>query len=360
MAYLVSSYARAAARAGTMSRTPSRFQQNIQAEKAAAITAQATRHHAAIVQRQTEVARRQQATAQKDMPSPAQIVQAIRDGWFGRYLSVPEPVLDLIVLWALHTHYRTPTPEGGQGHLAFRTTPRLFALSTTPGSGKTTLAEMVGEISANYLGTDQEPTEYGIIDAIADEHATVILDEGDILFGRGARKEGVRSVMQAYTAAATKKTGRNGGTRKTMFGPICLAALDSLATTTGDKLDAMFDRAFCIRMAKAEPPNDPDTRKASDAELARQALKYIADMTFDRVIERAAAEDLPIPAGLQTRARQISRPLFAIAEAIDAASGPDSDWLARAHRAALYFRGTSQATPAQTEELAENFRNIFL
>lgn len=360
MAPLVSSYVRAAARAPRATA----YRQQVQAERLQA-TAPAQPawlypthpQKAAIVQRKAEVARRSQ-----EMPSLAEILTAIRDGWFARYLDVPEPVLDMCVLWALHTHYRTPTPEGGQGHLAFRATPRFFFLSKEPGSGKSTACALLGEVSANYFGLDQEPSEFGIIDAIADEHATVFLDEGDILFGAGARKAGVRSVVQAYTHEVTKKTGRNGGTRKTMFGPIALAALDELATTTGDKLNSTFDRAFVVRMKKTRAPEDPDTRSTEEADIARKALKYVADMTFATVLERAVSADLPIPENLEGRARQISRPILAIAEAVDAASpGTDGDsWLTRAQRACVYFRGTQAATPAQTAELAKNFRDFFL
>lgn len=293
------------------------------------------------------------ATARRgEMPPLDRILDMIRDGWFRPYLATPEVVLDLATLWGLHTHYRFPTEEGGQGKLAFKVSGRLFWVAPGSGYGKTTGMAMTGEVSANYFGLDQEPTEYGIIDAIADEHATVCIDEGDILFGAGSRKSGVRSVLQAYTHEATKKTGRNGGTRKTMFGPITLSAIDTLATTTGDRFDSMFDRAFVVHMEKAEPLEDPDTRPEEGAEVARKALKYVADQTFEQVLARATAVDLPVPSSVRLRGKQISRPLIAIGEAVG------GDWLLRAQRVAEYFRGTGAATAQQQEKLGQDLARV--
>jgi hypothetical protein len=294
----------------------------------------------------------------RKMPSHDKIMTAIRDSWFRRYLTVPEPVLDLYALWALHTHYRNSTGEGGQGHLAFRVSPLLAILAEKPGSGKSTALALTGEVSANYFGLDQEPTEYGIIDALNDEHASVFLDEAGLLLS--GRKTAVLSCLQAYTWEVTKKTGRNGGTRKSMFGPKAFAALGDMATTTGDKFDALFDRAFTVQMVKSRAPEDPDTRNADEAAIARKALKYVAESTFDSVLERAAAVDLPIPAGLEGRARQISRPIIAIGEAIGPNENGDMEWLERAQRACLYFRGTQSASPEQTADLATAFRSTFL
>lgn len=328
----------------------SAYRDKVAAERKSAVVEWSRQQHAALDAKRAEVATRRPGA----MPSLDQILTALRDAWFGRYLSVPDEVLDLCVLWAAHTHYREATQEGGQGHLAFRTSPRLAVLAPGNGYGKTTLAEMVGEVSANCFGTDQEPTEYGLIDALADEHATVILDEAGLLLGSGARKAAVHSVLLAYTAKATKKTGRNGGTRKSMFGPICFAATGDMATTTGDAFNALFERCFVVHMEKATPPADPDTRSEADAEIGRRALKYFADQTMAKVLERAVAEDLPIPAEVATRSRQLSRVLIAIGEA---AGG---DWLERAQRVCVYFKGTSAVTGKAAEDLAASFRTAFM
>lgn len=63
--------------------------------------------------------------------NPARVLNNVR-AWFGRYVStVQESDLDLLTLWAAHTHLCVET----------YTTPRLLLDSPVPGSGKTTTLE---------------------------------------------------------------------------------------------------------------------------------------------------------------------------------------------------------------------------
>jgi hypothetical protein len=58
--------------------------------------------------------------------------------WFGRFVSVPDDLdLDLLALWAAHTHVALETYS----------TPRLILDSTMPGSGKTTVLEHLQRLS---------------------------------------------------------------------------------------------------------------------------------------------------------------------------------------------------------------------
>jgi len=68
-------------------------------------------------------------------------------------------------------------------------TPRLMMLSSEPGSGKSRVLELLGWLCPATFGLDTEPTAAGRAWTLSAEHATALLDEADILFGRGRRKE---------------------------------------------------------------------------------------------------------------------------------------------------------------------------
>lgn len=329
----------------------SAYRDRVAAEKKSAVEAWARSQHQALQAKRAEVAVRKPGS----MPSPAEVMSAIRDAWFARYSASSAAALDLFMLWAAHTWYREAASGGGLGRLSFRATPRLFLLSSEPGSGKTLVLELLNEICANTFGLDEEPTEYGLISSLADEHATVLLDEGDILFGRGGRHEGVRAVVNAgYAGSATKKTGRNGGTRKPVFGPIAIAALSRMATATDGRLDATFDRAIVVEMKKGVPCEDPDTRSAADGQVAAKALCWMAGVTRDKVLAAAVNSSLNL-CGLSGRAAQIWRPLFAIADVVG------GDWPERARRAALEFSsaGSGAGSDSETADLAASFATAF-
>lgn len=329
----------------------SAYRDKVAAERKSAVVEWSRQQHAALDAKRQEVAVRNP----RNMPSPAEVLSAIRDSWLARYVGAEDAALDLITLWAAHTWYREPASGGGLGRLSFRATPRLFLLSDEPGSGKTLVLQLLSEICANTFGVDEEPTEYGLVSALADENATVLLDEGDILFGRGSRKEGVRAVVNAgYSGQATKKTGRNGGTRKCVFGPIALAALSRMATATDGTLSATFSRAICVEMKRGRPAEDPDTRSESDGEVARKALAWLAGVTREKVLAMACSPALDL-AGLEGRSAQIWRPLFAVADVVG------GDWPARARRAAATFSmGGGGASGDEEADLAASFRTAFM
>ena len=64
-----------------------------------------------------------------------------------RFIVAPESVLDVIVLWAAHTH----------AIQAFTTTPRLALMSNEPGAGKTRVLNVLKLLSRNAL-EELDPT----------------------------------------------------------------------------------------------------------------------------------------------------------------------------------------------------------
>ena len=283
--------------------------------------------------------------ARKDEPQiPGdRLLDLLRDQWFGMFARFPsQAALDAVTLWAAHTHMRDEN-----GILVFRATPRLYLLSSEPGSGKSHVLELIGRVVPCWYGLDLEPTAAGMVYTISREHATVMVDEGDVMFGAGSRKEAVRAIINGGTYRyGTYLNGKGAkATREPVFGPLALAGLDTLETDTGDKLTALLSRGVKIRMEKAAGENRPPklTRKAEDA--AGQAKMWLERWAAQVRSEIAGAEP-EIPEGVEGRAEDIWTPLLAVA---DAAGG---EWPDRARAAC---RELALALPEGGEDLEDEF-----
>jgi len=108
-------------------------------------------------------------------------------------------------LWALHTH----TID------AFNVTPYLNVRSTTPECGKSRLLEVLNEITPNaWLAIS--PTEPVLFRSIAVDNPTLLLDETDGTFAKGAAADprviGIRGILNSGwgIAAASPSVGASG------------------------------------------------------------------------------------------------------------------------------------------------------
>ena len=223
-------------------------------------------------------------------------------------------------LWAAHTFHRHRLPEGGGlGLLAGRATPRLAALSAQPASGKSTVLELLRVTCANTFGLDHEPTASGMIDSINDEYATLLLDEGGILIGRGRRKEEViAALLGGYRPNGTKlRTRRGTSQRLSLYAPVAIAGLDVMEKGTGENVRALLTRMIIYRMAP--PPEgvaladfdaEEDQAEAEGASYRAALLSAMTDLAGEVAAARPA-----MPEGVRGRHAQIWRILLAIAEA---------------------------------------------
>jgi hypothetical protein len=226
---------------------------------------------------------------------------------------------DAVALWAAHCHLRD-----NDGRLTWRATPRLLLVSSEPGSGKTRVLELLGRLCPNVFGIDSEPTVAALAHTLGREHATVLVDEADVLFGRGARKEGVRAVLNSgYLPNGTVLKMRGSkADRVAVFGPVALAGLDVIETATGGTLEALLSRCIRIRMRRAtQPVADLTARADRGGSLLRQALGSWAGAHAE---ELADAEP-ELPEGVHGRVAQIWTPILAVAEAAGA-DWPDRAW----------------------------------
>jgi hypothetical protein len=228
--------------------------------------------------------------------------------WIGIYAKMPEPALDLVTLWAAHTHFRD-----AEGSLIWRATPRLYVLSKTEGSGKSQVLELLNLVCPNTFGLDIEPTQAGLVYTLNQEKATALIDEGDVLFGSGSRKSGVRAVLNAgYTRSGSVLTGRGGGSRSKVFGPVAIAALDSMETGTQGKLRTLLSRGIKIRMqpaGKNRPAPWTNTTESQGAEIKSYLQQWAAQD------HPCIYDELQLPPELEDRKAQISLPLAAVAAA---------------------------------------------
>lgn len=292
---------------------------------------------------QGQVARRTAGTVARaaDCIPGAELLDLLRDRWFGRYARFPSPAaLDTVTLWAAHAHMRDAT-----GVLVFSATPRLYLLSSEPGSGKSKVLKLLGMVVPACYGLDLEPTAAGLAHSINRERATVLIDEGDILFAAGARKASVRAIINGgYTRHGTVLNGRGGkATRVPVFGALALAGLDTLEKATGDLLAALLSRGIKIRMRPA-PSDDQPAKVTRETELqGTSARKWLADWAA-QVRGQVASAQPDMPEGLAGRPEQIWEPLLAVAEA---AGGT---WPARAYAACSELAMAIPAPPVDEDD----------
>lgn len=97
------------------------------------------------------------------------VLQALRT-WLGTYISVVEDNdLDLLALWAAHTHVANET----------YTSPRLMIDSTMPGSGKTTVLEHLQRFCLNSVQAAAVTSPALLARMLDKELRTILIDEVD-------------------------------------------------------------------------------------------------------------------------------------------------------------------------------------
>lgn len=117
--------------------------------------------------------------------------------WFGRYITVlNEPDLDLLTLWAAHTH------------LAFEcyTSPRLIIDSPVHGSGKTTVLEHLERLARRSVQMASLSSPALLTRMLDVEQRTVLIDEADRSLD--PKKEGIAELVAVLNSGY-----KRGGTR---------------------------------------------------------------------------------------------------------------------------------------------------
>ncbi len=250
--------------------------------------------------------------------NPEHLLNQTRDH-IARFTSMPsESALTLATLWVAHTHVRNTDDL-----LAFDTTPRIALVGDEPGCGKTTALEAIMRLS--FQGEQViDPTPASFSELISEQHATAGIDEIDVLFGAGAAKSTLRSLLNAgYKHGAQWK--RKGQTAVSLFAPVALAGLGT-KFRTAEVLSPLRQRSIVINMRRKTPAesyrgrlHDPVTAVLRQ-ELTRWGKRNRQEIT--------GLWPQDIPEGISDRLLEVCEPLFMVA---DHAGG---DWPQMARKAA--------------------------
>jgi Protein of unknown function (DUF3631) len=236
----------------------------------------------------------------------AEILDIVRTGFLEKYASFPHCGSVVTALWAAHTHFKIG------GVLRFRVTPRLFVFSSVPASGKSTVLELLNLICPDTHGLDVDPTQYGLQYTLGKEHATVLLDEGDVSAVPGRV---IAIVNAGYTEGGSVLNGRgSAANRVPVFGPIALGALDTIETGRhSNSLRALLTRGITVRMVPACRGSLARWGAVTEDEgsQCRAALAWWASQNMDLV--RDHEPDMS-GLGLSYREEQIWGPLFTVAD----------------------------------------------
>jgi hypothetical protein len=243
--------------------------------------------------------------------------------WFGRYLAVPsEHCITVLALWAAHTH----APK------SFYVTPRLILDSAEPESGKTRVLELLNLVTRAPIFT-MNTTIAALYRRLAGEPRTILLDETDAVFAKGAAQnhEDLRALLNAgYKRGATvdRCVGDGSKMKVVEFPAFAPAALAGIA---GNMPATITTRAITIHMHRRAPGETIAEFIEEDAMDEAEPLRlnlssWVEDIAADLTGARPA-----MPAGVIDRKAEVWRALLAIA---DAAGG---DWPKRARAACKHF-----------------------
>jgi hypothetical protein len=244
-------------------------------------------------------------------------------GWLGRYLSVPsEHCITVIALWAAHTHVTE----------MFYVTPRLILDSAEPESGKTRVLELLNLLCRAPIFT-MNTTIAALYRRLAGEQRTVLLDETDAIFAKGAAQnhEDLRALLNAgYKRGATVDRCVPKGNEITVveFPAFAPAALAGIA---GNMPPTITTRAVTIHMRRRAPGEHLAEFIEEDALEEAAKIREPLGWWLDDVGEQLRSARPVMPEGVRDRQAEIWRSLLAVA---DAAGGT---WPERARAACRHF-----------------------
>jgi hypothetical protein len=191
--------------------------------------------------------------------------------------------------------------------------------------------------------------------AIGDEPpATIILDEADATFSKGARHDESTDMLRGILNAGFQR-GRpykrfNAGTGKVEDHPTFAFAI---LAGIGDLPDTIEDRAIIVVLRrKAAEESVARYRIRRDAPVAQNVGRQLGEWVSAHAKEIGAAEP-EFPDGLNDRQEDAWEPLLAIA---DRAGG---DWPERARRAAVALCTEAEEEASEGRRLLRDLKDVF-
>ncbi|MCT2220616.1 DUF3631 domain-containing protein [Dietzia cinnamea] len=248
--------------------------------------------------------------------------------WLARYIrTTTEADLDLLTLWAVHTHLVTE----------LYTTPRLLIDSVMPGSGKTTCLDHLSRLCAAPIQAASLSSPALLARILANGPRTILIDEADRSLD--PKKEGVGELLailnSGYRAGAARPvlTPTKGGgwdvDEMPTHAPVAMAG--NSPALPEDSLSR------CARVLLM--PDLDGTAEESDWELIEDDALNLAERITgwcDSIRDEVRAVRPPLPEGIKGRARERWLPLKRVAvmaggrwpAAVDALSTAEADRLA--------------------------------
>jgi hypothetical protein len=261
-----------------------------------------------------------------------------------RFVVLTDEQADLLALWVLHTH----------AFDAADTTPYLEIISAEKRSGKTRLLEVLDTIAARPWFTGRV-TAAVLIRKIADEIATLLLDESDTAF-KGDREyaEALRGVLNTgfrRGGVASLCVGQGANLSYADFGvfsPKAIAGIGKLPDTISDrcvrielKRRARSEHVERFRLRKVRP--EAEQLRADAGAWAQAHIPILTDSEPD------------LPEELDDRAQDIVEPLLAIADVVG------GEWPERARRVVIALAGTTAREDSESlgVRLLRDIRSVF-
>ncbi|PIJ36961.1 hypothetical protein BMW24_004515 [Mycobacterium heckeshornense] len=270
------------------------------------------------------------------------------ESFAARFLALPsEHHLVALSLWAVHTWAIE----------AFYTTPRLVLESPEWGSGKTRVLEVLEKLCyAPRLIVSTSPAAlYRRIDAAGDHPPTVLQDEADAIFGRGAstQAEDLRAIYDnGYRRGAV--VDRCVGDAKNMdvrdfrvFAPAALAGLEGKIPRT------VTSRAIVMHMRRRLPDERLSDWRERDVEIEARPLRAGIAAWVETALDALAQARPGMPPGVRDRRAEVWEPLLSVADVAGA------DWPERARAACSYFESNPEDRLSLGARLLRDIQDVF-
>lgn len=225
--------------------------------------------------------------------------------WLGRFVcTVDESDLDLLTLWAAHTHLVVET----------YTTPRLILDSPVPGSGKTTVLEHLERLCLHPVQMASLSSPALLTRMLDAGLRTVLIDEADRSLN--PNKNGVADLLavlnSGYKRGGTRpvlEPARENGWKTNEMSTFCPVAMAGNSPNLPEDTKSRSIRVLLM-------PDIHGTAEESDWELIDEEARRLGEQLAEwaeNVRDRIRTARPPLPKGVKGRARERWAPLKRVA-----------------------------------------------
>jgi len=220
----------------------------------------------------------------------------------------------------------------------FDYSPRLAFWSPEKRCGKSTILELIHNLLTNSKLTSNisAPALYRTIEK--DETCTIIIDESDTIFGRNADKEKAEALRgignSGFKRGSTviRCEGNNFEPKEfRVFCPVVLAGIGTAAIP-----ETIADRSIMIEMRRKLPHESISEYESDEVEAVFGAIRDKLEMWVRENRHLFRSTQPEFPRELNSRARDVWKPMLKIAENID------EEWRMRIFRASLSLSAQSE------------------